>query len=241
MLEMILNSRTLTNTLITISLLSMSLFANAQNLSKVNFRISADQATINSVVFQLGELYIQIDQNGEFSLLNREGKGKTPWSDYSDDEYYDEFSGEGIKGKAKTMAGFKVDYYDKYAGEDIVGKVKSLDEVRFVYYDKYAGEEKKGKIKSIGNLRVDYYDKYAGEEKKGKMKSFGDYKIEYFDRYTGTEKQGKLKSAGAVRIDYHDKYSKPATRIGKLKFIKGNSPELYVTIDGRNRMSAIND
>jgi hypothetical protein len=30
-------------------------------------------------------------------------------------------------------------------------------------------------------------------------------------------------------------------RIGKLKFIKGNSPELYVTIGGRNRMSDFND
>jgi len=238
---MIINSRTLTHTLITVSLVSMSLFANAQNLSKVNFRISADQATINSVVFQLGEFYIQINQNGEFSLLNREGKGKTPWSDYSDDEYYDDYAGEGIKGKAKSMSGFKVDYYDKYAGEGRIGKIKSLGTVKFDYYDKYAGEEKKGKVKSIGNLKLDYYDKYAGEEKTGKMKSFGEAKIEYFDRYTGTEKQGKLKAVGAVKIDYHDKYSKPATRIGKLKFIKGNSPELYVTIDGRNRMSDLND
>lgn len=238
---MILNSKNLSYTIITTLFLSISLLTHAQNLAKVNFRISAESATINTVVFQLGELYLRIDQNGEFSLLNKEVKGKTPWSDYSDDEYYDEYAGEGIKGKAKSVGGFKVDYYDKYAGEDRIGKIKSLDAVKFDYYDKYAGEEKKGKIKSIGSLKVDYNDKYAGEEKKGKMKLFGDYRIEYYDKYAGNEKQGKLKSVGEVKIDYHDKYSKPAARIGKIKSIKGNTPQLYVTIDGRNKMSDFND
>lgn len=83
----------------------MSLFTHAQNLAKVNFRISAKSATINTAVFQLGELYLRIDQNGEFSLLNKEIKGKTPWSDYSDDEYYDEYAGEGRIGKINSIIG----------------------------------------------------------------------------------------------------------------------------------------
>ncbi|QNK63709.1 hypothetical protein H7F33_04210 [Pedobacter sp. PAMC26386] len=238
---MILNRKNLRYIIITILFLGVSSFGEAQELVKANFRISPETATISTVVFRLGELDFRIDQQGEIYFLNKGTKRNTEWSDYTDDEYYDDNSGEETKGKPKVIGGLKLEYYDRYAGDGIIGKIKSIGATRMEYYDRYAGDEKKGKIKSIGGFRFDYFDRYAGDEKKGKMKSFGDNRIEYFDRYTSAEKQGKLISIGAAKIEYHDKNNAPATRIGKIKSIKGNTPKLYVTIDWKNRMSDFND
>ncbi|KIO78098.1 hypothetical protein TH53_05765 [Pedobacter lusitanus] len=236
---MILNLKNIRNLGLVVLLLGFYSFVNAQELARVNFRISPQKATINSIVFTISELNLQFDlQTNNLYLLSRESKRNMEWSDYSDDEYYDSFSDGDKKGKIKSIGGVKVDYYDVFDGEK-KGKIKSFGNVKIDYYDVFDGP-KRGKIKSIGSHVIGYYDIFDGGEKNGKMRSFGNIKIGYYDVFSGGEKKGKLSSVGIVKIDYHDN-SAPAPRPGKIKSIKGNTPDLYVTLDRRSRMSDSED
>lgn len=232
---MILNLKNSRNIIITVLFLGFSLFSTAQELSKVNFKISPQTTAINAVVFTIGELSLQFDPKANsLSLLNRGSKKVPEWSDYLDEEYYDDITDGGKRGKIRSIGGVKIDYFDVFDGERN-GKIKSFGGIRVDYYDVFDGE-RRGKIKLIGSHSIGYYDVFDGN-RKGKLKSFGPVKIDYYDNFSGAGKSGKLSSIGAVRIDYHDNFS-PAVRSGKIKSIKGNTPNLYVTIDRGNKMYA---
>jgi hypothetical protein len=99
---MILNLKKPRNIIVTALLLGFSLFCNAQELSRVNFKISPQTAAINSIVFTIGEISLQFDPKANtLSLVNRGSKRVPEWSDYMDEEYYDGFDDGGNKGKLK--------------------------------------------------------------------------------------------------------------------------------------------
>lgn len=205
------------NIILTVLFVCFCLCSEAQELSKVNFRISSQTAAINSIVFTIGELNLQFDQKGgKLYMINRGYKRVPEWSDYMDEEYYDGITDGDKKGKIKSIAAVKIDYYDVFDGE------------------------KKGRIKSVGGNIIGYYDVFDGD-KKGKIKSFGSIRIDYYDSFSSTGKKGKVSVIGQVKIDYHDNFG-PSARMGKIKSIKGNTPDLYVTIDrGNSTLSDDND
>ncbi|MBB5637942.1 hypothetical protein HDE68_003867 [Pedobacter cryoconitis] len=227
------------NIILTVLFVCFCLCSEAQELSKVNFRISSQTAAINSIVFTIGELNLQFDQKGgKLYMINRGYKRVPEWSDYMDEEYYDGITDGDKKGKIKSTGGVKIDYYDVFDGEK-KGKIKSIGAVKIDYYDVFDGE-KKGRIKSVGGNIIGYYDVFDGD-KKGKIKSFGSIRIDYYDSFSSTGKKGKVSVIGQVKIDYYDNFG-PSARMGKIKSIKGNTPDLYVTIDrGNSTLSDDND
>ncbi|MGY0037100.1 hypothetical protein [Pedobacter sp. NJ-S-72] len=103
---MILSSKSSRNIIVTALFLGFSLFCNAQELSRVNFKILPQTAAINSIVFTIGELSLQFDPKANtLSLVNRGSKRVPEWSDYLDEEYYDGFDDGGKKGKLKSIGG----------------------------------------------------------------------------------------------------------------------------------------
>jgi hypothetical protein len=73
---MILNLKNSRNIILTVLFLGFNLFSAAQELSRVNFRISPQTAAINSIVFTIGELSLQLDPKGNtLSLVNRGLRG----------------------------------------------------------------------------------------------------------------------------------------------------------------------
>lgn len=202
--------------------LGVNFSAKAQNNYQINLKVSKYKASIRSVDFLSDSVFICVDANGNATIVPPvQGSFN----------YYTNIDGDYRQGKLKSAGNTVVDYYDVFGGEDKLGKLKSVGALVINYYDKFDGFDNIGKLKSIGNVMFTYYDKFDGNAKLlGRLKSIGDNKITYYTQFDGFDNIDKLKTIGNTTIAYFDRFD-GAENLGKLKSIKGDTPDLNVIRD----------
>ena len=167
-------------------LLNLCFFCQAQNLSKIKFKISDVIAGIKLVELSVDNVIFTIDESGTVSAVNCITGG-----DY---DYWTGSYASEKEGKLKSIGNLELDYWTGSYANDKQGKVKSISNIEIDYWTGSYAENKRGKVKSIGNIEIDYWTGSYATDKQGKVKSIGNIEIDYWTGSYATDKVGKVKS-----------------------------------------------
>ena len=146
-----------------------------------------------------------------------------------DYQYYDDFSSARISGRIKQIGSLNIRYFDSF-NDDKSGKPSMIGTVNVDYYSGQLSF-KDGKLRTIDDVRIQYYDsEFADGRKFGRIKSFNNVKILFGGELFNTASENQVSMIGNSKIQYwEDAFD--ATKRGKLKSIKGNTPGLKIAVE----------
>lgn len=197
-------------------MLCIGLASKAQEFIGAKFTIEDYKSGIQEVELTFNTFIIGLSPKGDITFIEPLKRSRAnEWDDFEDNP---------VRG-LKNLGNLKVTYYDNFDKEKS-GKIKSIDGIAFDYYDRFDMHDPKGSLKSLGKMAIKYNNVFDMREPKGTFKSIGKINMKYNNVFDRGEIQESLKSIGPVQIVW---YTADDNQRGKIKSIRGNSRELYVT------------
>ena len=195
--------------------LILTLTANAQQLSQVNF---SNATTLSYFTFIIdGNLHIRISDDGRVLEWGTEQQSIRNSNYYSPQlqpypgrlAYYGKEADPVSVGKIKTIGSAEISYYGKGELPFRIGKIRSINSQRFDYFSPTDNKALSGKIKAMGILSLDFYPSYENEGFAGKLKSVGGTAITYYSSFDDKLIKGKIKSIGSNNYTWYTSFDRP--------------------------------